>query len=75
MNWLSLLAALAKFAGAIASVLRDWRLVAAGEARGRAESDAGHAHAAAAQGDRMREIAGRPPTRKEIDKRLEQGSA
>lgn len=75
MNWLSLIAALAKFTGAIASALRDWRLIAAGEAKGRAESDAGHAHTAAAQGDRMRDIAGRPPARKEIDKRLEQGSA
>jgi hypothetical protein len=50
---------------------RSW----AGEARGRASSDADHAGTAAAQGERMREIAGRPPARNEIDKRLEEGSA
>jgi hypothetical protein len=75
MNWLSILAALAKLVGAIAQSIRDSKLIAAGEAKGRAQSDADHARAAAAQGERMRAIAGRPPARGEIEKRLEEGSA
>lgn len=75
MNWLALFTALAKLAGAIASAFRDRSLIATGEARGRAASDAAHARAAAAQGERMREIAVKPPTRAEADKRLEEGSA
>jgi hypothetical protein len=50
-------------------------LLAAGAARGRAESDADHARTAAEQGERMRAIAGRPAARNDIDKRLEEGSA
>jgi hypothetical protein len=75
MNWLSLLGAMAKLAGAIASALRDGKLLAAGEAKGRAASDADHARAAAAQGERMRTIAERRPARGEVEKRLEEGSA
>ena len=75
MNWLAFLGALAKLAGAIAAAVRDWKLLAAGAARGRAESDADHARTATEHGERMREIAGRPAARKEIDKRLEEGSA
>jgi hypothetical protein len=75
MNWLAFLGALAKLAGAIAAAVRDWRLMAAGEARGRAASDAEHAHTAAEQAERMRQIAGEPPARNDIHKRLEEGSA
>lgn len=75
MNWLALAGALAKLAASLAATLRDWKLLAAGMARGRAEADADHARTAAEQGERMREIAGRPTARKEIDKRLEEGSA
>ena len=75
MKWLSLIGALAKLVTAIASTLRDWKLLAAGEARGRAASDAGHARAAEEHGRAMREIAARPPARADIDKRLEEGSA
>jgi hypothetical protein len=75
MNWLALLSALAKLASAISSAFHDRRLIAAGEAAGRAASDADHARAAAARGADMGEIAAKPPTRQIIDKRLEEGSA
>lgn len=75
MNWLSFLGALAKLAASLVAALRDWKLLAAGMARGRAEAEADHARTAAEQGERMREIAGRPAARKEVDKRLEEGSA
>lgn len=75
MNWLALLTAIAKLAGAITSAFRDRSLLTAGEARGRAASDADHARTAAMQGARMRGIAASPPTRAEVDKRLEEGSA
>ena len=75
MNWLAFLGALAKLAGAIAAAVRDWRLIAAGEAKGRAASDADHARTAAEQSERMRQIARQPPARNDIVKRLEEGSA
>jgi hypothetical protein len=50
-------------------------MAAAGEATGRAESDSDHARAAAERDALMRQIAGKPPARTEIDKRLEEGSA
>jgi hypothetical protein len=75
MNWFALVSALAKLASAIAAAFRDSRLVAAGEAKGRAASDAGHARSAAARAEKMREIAAKPPARQDIDKRLEEGSA
>ncbi|MCC6946961.1 MAG: hypothetical protein IT539_04255 [Bradyrhizobiaceae bacterium] len=75
MNWLALLGAILKLVTAIADTLRDWRLVATGEASGRAESDADHAREAAARGEEMRGIAARPPARTEVEKRLEEGSA
>jgi hypothetical protein len=50
MNWLAFLGALAKLAASLAAALRDWKLLAAGAARGRAESDADHARTAAEQG-------------------------
>ncbi len=75
MNWLSFFAALVKLVTAIANALRDRKLVAAGEASGRAASDADHARAAAERGEAMRQIAEKPPTRAELDKRLEEGNA
>lgn len=75
MNWLSLIAAVVKLVTAFATALRDRKLVAAGEARGRAASDADHARVAAERGEAMRQIAGKPATRAEIDKRLEEGNA
>ena len=75
MNWLSLAGALLKLAAAAAGWLRERALLAAGEAKGRAASDADHARTAARQGERMRDIAGRPPARTEIEKRLEDGTA
>lgn len=75
MSWLALFGALAKLAVAAAHWLRDKTLLAAGEARGRALSDAAHARTAAEQGRRMQEIAARPPGRVEIEQRLDEGSA
>lgn len=74
MNWLALLGALAKLVAAVANALRDRRLIAAGEARGRAASDADHAREAAAREEAMRQIADKPPARAEVEKRLEEGS-
>lgn len=75
MNWLPFLAALVRLMTSLANWLRTHALLAAGEAKGRAASDATHARAAAEQGERMREIAATPPTRAEIEKRLEEGGA
>jgi hypothetical protein len=75
MNWLALIGAAIKLFAALADTLRDRKLVAAGEATGRAESDSDHARAAAERDALMRQIAGKPPARTEIDKRLEEGSA
>jgi len=75
MNWLALLGALVKLATAIADMLRDRGLIAAGETHGRAASDADHAREAAERGAAMREIASRPPARADVEKRLEEGSA
>jgi hypothetical protein len=75
MSWLSLLGAAMKLFTAVAEYLRDRKLVAAGEASGRAESDVEHAREAAARGEAMRKIADKPPARAEIEKRLEEGNA
>jgi len=75
MNWLALLGALAKLLSAIATAFREHRLIAAGEASGRAASDADHARSAAARAAKMQEIAAKPVTRQNLDKRLEEGSA
>ena len=75
MNWLSLVAPLVRLAAALADWLRARSLLAAGEAKGRAASEAARARAAAEQGERMREIAATPPSRAEIEKRLEEGGA
>jgi len=75
MNWLTFFTAVAKLAAAFADWLRARTLLTAGEAKGRAESDAAHARAAEEQARRMREIAASKATRTEIEKRLEEGSA
>jgi hypothetical protein len=75
MNWLSLIVALVKLATSLAEWLRARSLLVAGEAKGRASSDADHARTAAEQGARMRGIAAAPPTGAEIEKRLEEGNA
>jgi hypothetical protein len=75
MNWITLLGGIAKFFAEAIAAVHEWRLTAAGEARGRAASDAEHARAAVERGEAMRQIAGKPPGRVEIDKRLEEGSA
>jgi hypothetical protein len=75
MNWLTLGAAFAKLLAAIVSLWRDRRIGIAAEAQGRAASDAAHAREAEARAAHMREIAAAPPSRGEIEKRLEEGRA
>jgi hypothetical protein len=75
MNWLVLLSSLAKLAASVSGWLRERALVQAGEAKGRAASDADHAREAVEKGARMREIAARPSARGELEKRIEEGSA
>jgi hypothetical protein len=75
VNWLSLGAALAKLLAAVISFLRDGRVAAAAKAQGRAASDAEHAREAEARAAQMREIAAMPPSRDEIQERLDNGRA
>jgi hypothetical protein len=75
MNWIALLSGVAKFFAEAVAAIREWRLIAAGEARGRAASDTAHARVAVERGEAMRQIADKPPARVEVDKRLEEGSA
>jgi hypothetical protein len=75
MNWLALVGAAIKLFAALAAALRERKFLAAGRAAGRAESDTDHARAAAERDALMRQIAGKPPARTEIDKRLDEGSA
>jgi hypothetical protein len=75
MNWLSLFAALARIAAEFVGWLRERALLATGETRGRAQSEAAHARVAAEQGKRMREIASSPPSQKDVERRLDEGSA
>jgi hypothetical protein len=75
MNWLAFMAALVRLMTSLADWLRTRSLLAAGEAQGRSASDDAHARTAAEQGGRMREIADSPPTRAEVEKRLEEGRA
>jgi hypothetical protein len=75
MSWIALVSGLAKLFADAVSALRDWKLIGAGEAQGRAASDAAHARAASERGEAMRQIAGNPPARAEVDRRLEEGSA
>jgi hypothetical protein len=80
--WALILARLAELGLAVISVIKSvsaailqWQAIDLGETKGRAESDAAHAEAARQAGDEMQTIAGRPATRDEIIKRLEEGSA
>ena len=75
MNWIALLGGIAKFFAETISAIREWKLISAGEVRGRAASDAAHARVAVERGEAMRQIADKPPGRAEADKRLEEGSA
>jgi hypothetical protein len=75
MNWITLIGSVAKLFADAVTMLRDWKLAAANEARGRAASDVAHARAAFERSKEMQQIASKPPGRVEIDKRLEEGSA
>ncbi len=75
MNWVGFLAALARLLTTVFSTVRDWTMRAFGEAKGRAEAAVDHAAAAEQAGREMQEIARHPPTREELQKRLEEGSA
>lgn len=75
MNWVPLATALARLGTALFAWLRERALLKAGEARGRAASDADHARAAIDADERMKKIAASPPGRAAIAKRLEEGSA
>jgi hypothetical protein len=75
MNWMALIGGVVKLFAEAMAAIREWKLIAVGEARGRSASDAAHARAVAERDDEMRRIAGKPPGRVEIDKRLEEGSA
>jgi hypothetical protein len=75
MNWMALIGGFVKFFAEAIAAIREWKLIAVGEARGRAASDAAHVRAAAERGEEMRQIADKPPGRVQIDKRLEEGSA
>jgi hypothetical protein len=75
MNWLAFFAALVRLMTSLADWLRTRSLLVAGEAKGRASSDTAHARMAAEQGERMQEIAAVPPTRAQVEKRLEEGDA
>ena len=75
MNWLSLITTAAKLIAAVVKFFSDRQLIESGRAEGRAESDADHAREAQAAGEAMQKIADKPPSRAEIEKRLEDGSA
>ena len=72
---LSLLAALVKFATAFARFFSERKMLSAGEAKGRAESDRDHALAAKRAEDEMRALAEKPAGREELLKRLGDGTA
>jgi hypothetical protein len=75
MDWVSLVASVARFFANLFNTAREWTVAALGRAKGRAESDADHAQAAAEAAKAMQEIARHPPARNEIEKRLEEGDA
>ncbi len=59
----------------VSAAVLQWRAVEAGQAQGRAESDAAHEAATREAGDQMQAIADKPASRDEIIRRLEEGSA
>lgn len=75
MDWIFLLANVARFFANLFSSVREWTIAALGRAKGRAESDADHARAAAEAAEPMQQIARHPPARTDIEKRLEEGNA
>lgn len=75
MNLVSLLAAAVKFAMALVKTVSNWKLLSAGEAKGRADSERDHALAAKQAEDEMRALAEKPAGRDEVLKRLDEGSA
>jgi hypothetical protein len=72
---LSLLAALVKFAAAFGRFFSEQKMLSAGQAQGRAESEREHALAAKRAEDEMRALAEKPASREEVLKRLDGGSA
>jgi len=75
VNIVSLLAAAAKLAAALVKFFSDWKLLSAGEAKGRAESERDHALATKRAEDEMRALAEKPAGRDEVLKRLDDGTA
>ncbi len=72
---LSLVAALVKFATAFGRFFSEQKMLSAGEAKGRAESERDHALAAKRAEDDMRALVEKPAGRDEVLKRLDEGSA
>ena len=75
MNVLALLGAVAKLVAALVKTVSNWRLLSAGRAQGRAESERDHALAAKRAEDEMRALAEKPASRDEVLQRLDEGSA
>jgi hypothetical protein len=75
VNLVSLLAAIAKLVAALVKTVSNWKLLSAGQAQGRAESERDHALAAKQAEDEMRALAEKPAGRDEVLKRLDEGSA
>lgn len=72
---LSFVTGLVKFATAFARFFSEQKMLSAGEAKGRAESERDHALAAKQGEDEMRALAEKPASRDEVLKRLDEGSA
>lgn len=72
---LSFVAALVKLATAFARFFSEQKMLSAGEAKGRAESERDHALAAKQAEDEMRALAEKPAGRDEVLKRLDEESA
>ena len=75
MNVFALLAAVARLIAALVKTVSNWKLLSAGQAQGRAESERDHALAAKRAEDEMRALAEKPASRDELLKRLDEGSA
>jgi hypothetical protein len=72
---LSLVAAALKLGNALLRFFSERKLIAAGEASGRAAAEREHARAAQRAEDEMRSIADRPASRDQLLRRLDDGSA
>ena len=75
MNFVSLLAAVARLIATLAKYMSNWKLLSAGEAKGRVESERDHALAAKQAEDEMRALAEKPASRDEVLRRFDEGSA